>query len=258
MKFKVSPSVLTLSVMSCVSFADDAVGQQPGTNLNAGDIAIVGFNSDGPDEFAFLLLADVEAGTNISFTDKGWQSSGSLRANEGIETWTAGSDLSAGTLINFPAASFSTTDSGFVLSTSGDQILAYQGSDSSPSFLYAIHFNGAQEFDTSLEIDSNETTLPTGLTIGSSAVAIGETDNAVFDFSSFGTDQTPDQWRSLISDPDNWNTTNSDSGFTMPTNSNTTVNVVPSPTAGFGALCLMGLTAARRRRRGGKALLSSK
>ncbi|RME41816.1 MAG: hypothetical protein D6796_15335, partial [Caldilineae bacterium] len=49
------------------------------TILSAGDIAIIGFNFDNPDEFAFVLLADVQAGTAITFTDNGWRSDNTFR-----------------------------------------------------------------------------------------------------------------------------------------------------------------------------------
>ncbi|WP_280817651.1 hypothetical protein [Methylorubrum extorquens] len=41
------------------------------TSLAAGDIAIVGYDADNPDDFAFVVLRDIEAGTAISFTDNG-------------------------------------------------------------------------------------------------------------------------------------------------------------------------------------------
>ncbi len=53
------------------------------TTLSAGDIAIVGVNTDNPDEFAFVLLTDVTTGTSIRFTDDGWFSAGGFRSGEG-------------------------------------------------------------------------------------------------------------------------------------------------------------------------------
>ena len=42
------------------------------STLAAGDIAIIGFNFDNADQFAFVLLTDVEVDTQIKFTDNGW------------------------------------------------------------------------------------------------------------------------------------------------------------------------------------------
>ena len=93
------------------------------TVLSPGDIALVGFNFDDPDELAFVLLRNIGSGTQISFTDNGWLSSNAFRTGEGVFTWTAPSDLAAGTVVK-PAVS------GVAFSTSGDQILAYQGAAS--------------------------------------------------------------------------------------------------------------------------------
>ncbi|MDJ0598379.1 MAG: hypothetical protein QNJ37_06020 [Crocosphaera sp.] len=101
-----------------------------GTILLPGDIAIIGFNFDNPDEFAFVTLVDITAGTEIKFTDNGWQAAGSFRATEGTFTWTASTDIAAGTVINPSISSV-------LFSTSGDQIIAYQGEDSNPTFISA-------------------------------------------------------------------------------------------------------------------------
>ncbi len=58
------------------------------TILNAGDIAIVGINTDNPDDFAFVLLTDIESGTVINFTDNGWLAAGGFRTGEGIKAYT--------------------------------------------------------------------------------------------------------------------------------------------------------------------------
>ncbi|MFD1615958.1 hypothetical protein [Gelatiniphilus marinus] len=152
------------------------------TTLAAGDIVITGFNSDAPDQFTFVLLEDVLASTQIKFTDNGWQNTGSFRANEGTLIWTADTDLSCGTEITiidgspFYASVGSVTDSSqFNLATSGDQILAYQGPDATPTFIYAVTFDDTLWLDA---VSSQTTALPTGLTDMVNAVALSETDNA--------------------------------------------------------------------------------
>ncbi len=42
------------------------------TSLTAGDAAIIGYSADVPDQIVFLLLKDVTTGTQIKFTDRGW------------------------------------------------------------------------------------------------------------------------------------------------------------------------------------------
>ena len=51
-----------------------------GTTLTTGDIAFVRYNADtSPDDFSFVLLKAIVSGTEITFTDKGWLSSGGFR-----------------------------------------------------------------------------------------------------------------------------------------------------------------------------------
>ena len=128
------------------------------TTLSAGDIAIIGFNFDNPDGLSFVLLTDITSGTEIQFTDNGWQSSGEFRANEGTFTWTAASDLTKGTVI--------TPDvSGVAFSGSGDQIIAFQGSSDTPTFIYTLNSESSGVWQSD-ETYSNTSALPTGLTNG--------------------------------------------------------------------------------------------
>lgn len=163
------------------------------TTLSAGDIAIIGFNFDDPDELAFVLLVDVGAGTQINFTDNGWLNTNAFRTGEGTFTWTAGSNLTAGTII-VPAVS------GVAFSATGDQILAYQGLSASPTFIYALNSEGAAVWQANAT-DSNTSALPQGLVNGTSAVALNEVDNAVYIGITSG---TKTQLLEAIGNPSNW------------------------------------------------------
>ncbi|WP_282169029.1 endonuclease/exonuclease/phosphatase family protein [Ruegeria atlantica] len=167
------------------------------TTLAAGDIAFTGFNSDNPDEFTFVALTDIEAGTEINFTDNGWFAAGGFRSSEGIFVWTAPANIAAGTVIN-PAFT------GPNFSASGDQIHAYQGDDDTPSFVASVHFNeDGYEADAT---SSNTSALPSGLTVGTSAIALTETDNGVYSGPLTGTKA---ELQAAINDPANWTTDNS-------------------------------------------------
>ncbi len=168
------------------------------TTLDAGDIAILGFNFDNPDEFAFVLLVNITSGTEIRFTDNGWLASGGFRTGEGEDVWTASADMSAGTVVTMSASSMS-------FSTTGDQIIAFQGSLSSPTLIYALNSkgNGWQSDAT----DSHTSALPTGLTDGYTAVAVDEVDNAKYD-TSYGTSGTQDELLGLIGSKGNWGGSN--------------------------------------------------
>ena len=175
------------------------------TTLSAGDIAIVGFNFDNPDDFAFVLLNDIEASTIIKFTDDGWKSVNAFRGSEGILTYTSPSAITAGTVIDYSTNSSHFSSSGsFSLSAGGDQILVYQGTESSPNFVYAL--NSEQTGWQDDAIDAQTSALPTGLTNSTSAVAIDEVDNGYY---SGGPNSDLSVLRTNIGNQSNWTTSNS-------------------------------------------------
>jgi hypothetical protein len=150
------------------------------TDLTAGGIALLGANCDNPDDFAFLLLVDIEAGTVIKFTDNGWLAAGGFRAGEGIQTYTAPAAIDAGTVIVFSQHpdDFSVSGS-FALASTGDQLLVYQGEDITPVMIYALNIagDGVWQSDAS---STNTSALPSGLVDGETAVAVQEFDNVKF------------------------------------------------------------------------------
>ncbi len=197
------------------------------TTLSPGDVAIVGLNCDNPDEFSFVVLVDIAPNTQIIFSDNGVMSDGSFRTGEGDVTWTSPTDqtVAAGTIIDIlndggwtaSTGSVSATGS-FYLSSSGDQIIVYQGDQSNPSYIYALNDEGTgwQTDATS----SNTSALPPGLTDGYTAVALDEVDNAVYNESV--TSGTQSELLTAISNKANWNGDNSNR-MTMPTGPYTVV-----------------------------------
>ena len=127
------------------------------TTLAAGDIAIVAYAMDNPDEISFLCLRSIESGTVIYFTDNGWKSDNTWRTNEGVHTWTAGQFYSTGDVINV-------TLSGPALAGSGDQIIAFQGSgttDNSATMIFGL--NSEQTGWQSDATNSNTSAIPNGI-----------------------------------------------------------------------------------------------
>ena len=192
------------------------------TILAAGDLAIIGINAESAssggntDTFNFVLLVDIEAGTQISFTDRGVLGDGSLRNTaEGIVTYTAPIAISAGTVIQFSISpddiSTDFVESGsFALALDGDQVIAFQGNESNPTFIYAAQTNSTQ-FQTNSD-DANQSDLPPGLTVGTTAVALGagpgpeqEFDNSTYIGITTG---TREELLAAISDPSNWTGSN--------------------------------------------------
>lgn len=147
------------------------------TTLSAGDIAILQYNADGsPEVIKFIALKSMETGTTIKFTDNGWKSDNTFRANEGIDIWTATSNIKCGDIITF-------TLTNVALGTNGDQILVYQGENSSPTFIFAINNEGSATWQSTAS-NARTSALPTGLTNGVNAIAITEIDNAKYDSST--------------------------------------------------------------------------
>lgn len=131
--------LLILAAISTSPFGVQHV--KAATTLTTGDIAFIGYNSDNPDQFAFVLLVDVDADTTITFTDNGWYAASGFRATEGTGTITFNSTYQAGVQITVQIDPLTLTSSdgnnsniswqngspAISLSTSGDQIFAYQG-----------------------------------------------------------------------------------------------------------------------------------
>lgn len=191
------------------------------TTLSAGDLAIIAFQGDNPDKFAFVLLKDIESGTQIRFTDSGWQSDNTFRGNEGATKYTAAAAVSAGTVITFTGNGSNgfTSDNdatvgntGFNLSEQGDQIFAFQGVSTAPSFIFALQTNSNTWQTTSTA--STNSAIPQGLTNGTNAVAVGsgpgagdEYDNAMYTGSESFT--SPSECLASVSNNANWTGSNS-------------------------------------------------
>lgn len=192
----------TVFLLSIVLFVFNIV---LGQNLSPGDIALIGANCDNPDDFAFLALVDIPSGMQIKFTDNGWSSStNSFRTGEGILIFTASSNISAGTTIVYSnnSADFSSGGGSFALSTSGDQILVYQGDESSPSFVFALNIKGNPGQWQADATNSNESALPPGLVNGETAVAVDEYDNVKYNGTTIFS--SPSAALSAICDKNNW------------------------------------------------------
>ena len=145
-------------------------GVRAATTLTAGDLVIIGVGADTPKSFSFVLLVDIESGTEIRFTDSGWKNDNTFRGNEGAVKYTAPSAISAGTVISYSSSSANFADdddstvgtNGFNLSASGDQVFAFQGVSTSPTFIYAVQTNSTQWQSTSSA--STNSAIPQGLT----------------------------------------------------------------------------------------------
>ena len=150
-----------------------------GSVSGPGDILFTGFNADGDDDLAFVLLGDTTAGQVIYFSDNEWNgndvgSGGAfIDANEGYLVWTSpATPLAAGTVVQLydvgsttPSASLGTVSrsGSFSIAASNEVIYAYLGTaeDTPTTFLTAFANSG---------FDNNGTLTGTGLTSGTDAI----------------------------------------------------------------------------------------
>lgn len=108
----------------------------PSTVLVAGDVLFMAANADAVDAFAFVLMKDVVAGTNIGFSDRDYSATTGFPATgEAAYIWTANMAYPAGTIVTIqtdlttPVADRGTVmGAGGGLSTSAETVFAFQGS----------------------------------------------------------------------------------------------------------------------------------
>jgi hypothetical protein len=130
------------------------------TVLTVGDIAVVQYNSSTTDSFTFVFGRDVEAGTVVNFTNNGWLAAGGFRPGEETVTYTTPTAITAGTVV---------TLTGLSLKDAGDQIIAYQGTQASPTILYLVDLADGNNTVAGDATNANTTALPPGLTLGQNA-----------------------------------------------------------------------------------------
>ncbi|BAZ15815.1 5'-nucleotidase/2',3'-cyclic phosphodiesterase [Calothrix sp. NIES-4071] len=182
--------------------------------LTQGDIAIVAYNTDGDDNFAWVALVDIPANTNINFTDSSWQDTG-FRTTEHLDAagggplvWSHTSIITAGTVITYSggnAANWSIgtrTGTGLNLAAGGDQIFVYTGTNASPTFIYGAHFAIGTNWLASGSNSTNTSNIPPGLSVeAGTAFYVGNFDNGYYTGTTTGTKA---QLLAAISNTDNW------------------------------------------------------
>ncbi len=180
------------------------------TVLQPGDVAVIGYNFKDPDQFSFLFLKDVAAGTVVHITDCGYDpATAGFRVGEGDITYTVPSGgIKTGVAVTYPDdAGFVTAGvSGFFgLSTDGDQLFFYQGSFAAPAFIYGLSVSSGG-WDAAA-VDNNTSALPPGLTDGSTALAQTKIINSRLNCTGVAIDKS--LFLNQISDATRWDRSNS-------------------------------------------------
>jgi len=160
-----------LCIFALLSFYPCAYAQ---TQLQPGDVAVIGYNFKDPDQFSFIFLKNVVAGTVLLITDSGYDATtSSFRVGEGYLTYTVpAGGKRAGEIVTYPNdPGFAKTGvSGFFgLSVDGDQLIFFQGTFLAPVFIYALSVS--DDDWTSNTINNNNSNLPPGLTDGVTALS---------------------------------------------------------------------------------------
>ena len=222
-----------LSIVSLLFFT--SINAQ--TTLSIGDISIIGFNANSPDNFTFVTWVNLSNSTQIKFTDNGFLASSSSttanngRGGENFVTWTnnTGSTIVAGTVIKIensttPAASIGSISqilSG--ISNGGDQIFAYQGtgagtststsdwgSNANPTtftgtILYGLNF--ASAWLSSGTVNTNVSYLPSDLNVSNGNIAISTSSVTSAQFTGSRTNlSTFAAYRTNVNNSSNWTT----------------------------------------------------
>ena len=197
------------AILLCSIFSATLLTAQ--TVLIPGDIAVIGFNGDDPDVIRFVNLVNITSGTQVKFTDNGWNGS-ALTTAEGTDTWTAATDFLAGTVHTL-------TPTTVALGTTGDQILVYQGLATAPSFIFGLSSNPW----VTGSVNTTTSRRPTTLTVGSTALAFStERDNGAYTIVTNNAAKAT--LLSSICNQNNWNRTD------------TRISVFPAWTFAFGTM----------------------
>lgn len=199
--------------------------------LSPGDILPLYYNH-GNNEIAWMPLVDIEAGTIIKFTDKGYDSTvPGLVSEESIVTYTAPTPIDAGTIMKWNGSSGSTGHSGsigfYVKSYGGDQFIVFQGTESTPTFLYAMNNkngdNNTGWFDPTMTLEGDslygESHLPPNLTTGDPAVYYyvtrrSDSGDASIYYSGATSSAPIATWRTRVGNPIGWSVRDNNTNIT--------------------------------------------
>ena len=197
-------------------------------------IAITGFQDPAPDEYSFVALSRIPAGTIIYFTDNGWTGTGFRSASavdangsEGFVRWTALNTVAAGTMIKstVSTADYIWTTTGPITCSActtaqnytqldfagaGDQIYAFTSTvTDNPLFNTAQQIHLAVFDDTNIFENATSTAtgnVPPGLTSGVEANTFPFASANYVNLNFSAQSRTISGWRTFIAASANYTT----------------------------------------------------
>lgn len=222
---------LRVSILVCLLFFYSILS----FSQTAGDIAFIGFNTDGDDDFAIVVLADITNKT-IYFTDTettGIDTPSTLETGEGTIVWSTGTKtIKAGTVITFTdvdnirnpnfgvSVGAISRYGSFNLSASKDGIIAFIGSDINTPTTYIAAIQIGNDNSYLGPFDGDAVTLTnTGLVIGTSIIIADNSaspDGGYYSIGSKSSETSFSAYYTLINTNSNWLTSNSDGELFVP------------------------------------------
>lgn len=199
------------------------------TTITQGDMVVIGFKTnnntqDGNDAVKFMTLIDLECGTTFLATDNNWRSNNTWYCSNDEFAFeiTVTSQIDAGSVfymdVDAPSVTVSTgaitftnlgnpwgTNTGF--NSQGDNFFLLQGTRAAPQFIYGLRHSGT--FASGGDCGSkNNTSLPSGLILGTSAIQMSNARNQWHYNCSSLVLGTKAQLQASISNNSNWTSSN--------------------------------------------------
>jgi YDG domain len=235
------------------------------TTLAVGDISIVGYNLNAPDNFAFVTWVNISDNTYIKFTDNGFLAASSAnatnngRGGENFVIWrnNTGVDILAGTVITIQDnTTASVTNIGTIvsgnlngLSAAGDNIFAYQGAattganpdwstNANPTtfngtILFGLYTQGSSSITNWLTTgiaNSNSSYLPSQLNVLNGNIVLASSASRG-QYTGLRNNQTTlTNYKALVNNPSNWTTGSGAGTITLNTTAFTITSNTPAIT----------------------------
>lgn len=163
------------AITAVKSFTFTTIAAQP--DLKAGDIVFVAYRTSStvPDEVSFITFVELTPGTLINFTDGKFNNDGQCAG--GLTWMSPDTTIPAMSLVSIGTDGATTdkgtlTGSGFGLSSGGDQVIVYTGTNINPKYITAISSNAWVPTAESLTVcNGSKSKLPAGLADGTSSLS---------------------------------------------------------------------------------------
>lgn len=213
-----APSYRAMALAAALCMA--GASQAAPSAVTPGQLGIVSVSNVNAKPVSFVLMCNAKAGTTLEFTDNGWLDGNvavnpnSFRPNEGVVTWIAARDVSAGEVITFselvnprvvvPAgvgsANSAPSAGAFNIAAGGDSVIVFQGTLAQPKMIFGLNYVASGAWNVG-ENSANTSALPPGLINGQTAVAV--TNQQVQDYTGVRAG-TAAQLMTAISTQSNW------------------------------------------------------